>query len=186
MLRSTSDVPASIVLPRLRSCWWCHQPSSRMPSAPSSSRPSFVMRWFCSDQRSLIAEPSGPGMPVRCNAAERAVVRVAQRLQLDPLSCDALARDESPFTRSRATSSSRFTPTSSDAVSAKPSVPRSCSSVVIATCQPWPSSPSRFSTGTSTSLKKISLNSASPVICRSGRTSTPGACMSTIRYVSPW
>jgi len=23
------------------------------------------MRWFCSDQRSLIAEPSGPGMPVR-------------------------------------------------------------------------------------------------------------------------
>src|SRR5207249_3281627 len=31
MLRSTSDVPASIVLPRLRSCWWFHQPSSRMP-----------------------------------------------------------------------------------------------------------------------------------------------------------
>src|SRR5207249_3562048 len=91
-----------------------------------------------------------------------------------------------PSTRSRATSSSRFTPTSSDAVSAKPSVPRSCSSVVTATCQPWPSSPSRFDTGTSTSSKKISLNSASPVICRSGRTSTPGACMSTIRYVSPW
>jgi len=68
-------------------------------------------------------------------------------------------------------------------VSAKPSVPRSCSSVVIATCQPWPSSPSRFDTGTSTSLKKISLNSASPVIWRSGRTSTPGECMSTIRYV---
>src|SRR5581483_11754079 len=27
MLRSTSEVPASIVLPRLRSCWWFHQPS---------------------------------------------------------------------------------------------------------------------------------------------------------------
>ena len=34
-------------------------------------------------------------------------------------------------------------------------------------------------------MKKISLNSASPVIWRSGRTSTPGAFMSTIRYVSP-
>ena len=32
-----------------------------------------------------------------------------------------------------------------------------------------------------TSVKKISLNSASPVIWRSGRTSTPGECMSTIR-----
>src|SRR5436190_2201253 len=36
MFRNTSEVPASIVLPRLRSCWWCHQPSSRLPSAPSS------------------------------------------------------------------------------------------------------------------------------------------------------
>ena len=68
---------------------------------------------------------------------------------------------------------------------AKPSVPRSWSSVVIATCQPPPTSPTTFSTGTSTPEKKISLNSASPVIWRSGRTSTPGAFMSTIRYVSP-
>jgi hypothetical protein len=57
--------------------------------------------------------------------------------------------------------------------------------VVIATCQPLPTSPRRFSAETWTSLKKISLNSDSPVICRSGRTSTPGACMSTIRYVRP-
>src|SRR5262249_61658447 len=65
MLRSTSDVPASIVLPRLRSCWWFHQPSSRMPSGPRSSRASFVSRWFASDQRSFTPEPSGPGTPVR-------------------------------------------------------------------------------------------------------------------------
>ena len=64
--------------------------------------------------------------------------------------------------------------TSSPAVSAKPSVPRSCRSVVIATCQPPPISPRTFSSGTSTPVKKISLNSASPVIWRSGRTSTPG------------
>ena len=80
---------------------------------------------------------------------------------------------------------SLFTATSSAAVSAKPSVPRSCSSVVIATCQPWPSSPSRLPAGTSTSVKKISLNSASPVICRSGLTSTPGERMSIIMYVRP-
>ena len=42
-----------------------------------------------------------------------------------------------------------------------------------------------FSRGTLTSVKKISLNSGSPVICRSGRTSTPGECMSTSRYVMP-
>ena len=34
-------------------------------------------------------------------------------------------------------------------------------------------------------MKKISLNSGSPVIWRSGRTSTPGACMSTITYERP-
>ena len=93
MLRSTSEVPASIVLPRLRSCWWFHQPSSRMPSGPSSSRASFVSRWFASDQRSFTAEPSGPGMPVRCVRAERAVVRVAERLQLDPLARERLAHE---------------------------------------------------------------------------------------------
>ena len=50
MLRALR-VPASIVLPRLRTGRWCHQPSSRIPSGPSS-RPSFVRRRFCSDQRS--------------------------------------------------------------------------------------------------------------------------------------
>src|SRR5581483_9949058 len=65
MFRRTSDVPASIVLPRLRSCWWFHQPSSVIPSGPRSSRASFVRRWFASDQRSLTPEPSGPGTPVR-------------------------------------------------------------------------------------------------------------------------
>ena len=36
-----------------------------------------------------------------------------------------------------------------------------------------------------TSVKKTSLNSASPVIWKSGRTSTPGACMSTRKAVIP-
>ena len=82
--------------------------------------------------------------------------------------------------RSFASAISLRTATSSVAESAKPSVPRSCSSVVIATCQPSPTPPRMFSFGTWTSVKKISLNSGWPVICTSGRTSTPGACMSTI------
>ena len=52
--------------------------------------------------------------------------------------------------------------------------PRSYASVVIATRQPSCSGPSSASTGTRTSVKKISLNSCSPVIVTSGRTSTPG------------
>ncbi len=81
--------------------------------------------------------------------------------------------------------SSLLTSTSRLPVSAKPSVPRSWSSVVIATAQPLPISSRTFSTGTSTFSKKISLKSASPVMCRSGRTSTPGECMSTTMYVRP-
>src|SRR5262249_18269908 len=63
---------------------------------------------------------------------------------------------------------------------------RSFMSVVSATAHPWLTSPSRWSSGTRTSLKNTSLNEAPPVIWRSGRTSTPGACMSTTNPVSPW
>ena len=59
-------------------------------------------------------------------------------------------------------------------------------SVVSATDQPWLTSPRRWSSGTRASLKNTSLNEAPPVICRSGRTSTPGARMSTMKPVSPW
>ena len=51
--------------------------------------------------------------------------------------------------------------------------PRSLASVVLATRQPACSGPMRFSTGTATSSRNTSLNSRSPVIWRSGRTSTP-------------
>jgi hypothetical protein len=54
-------------------------------------------------------------------------------------------------------------------------------SVVVATIHPSPMGPRRIESGMRASLKKTSLNSASPVICFSGRTSTPGACMSTTK-----
>ena len=52
---------------------------------------------------------------------------------------------------------------------------RSLASVVRASFQPSSSSPTRQSSGTNTSSRNTSLNSASPVISRSGRTSMPGA-----------
>jgi hypothetical protein len=58
---------------------------------------------------------------------------------------------------------------------------RSFMSVVSDTRQPSPTSPSRSLSGMRTSVKYTSLNSASPVIWNSGRTSTPGACMSTTK-----
>ena len=62
---------------------------------------------------------------------------------------------------------------------------RSCMSVVIVTRQPSPTPPSTFSSGTHASSRKSSLNSASPVSCRSGRIDTPGWSMSMTNIVRP-
>ena len=62
---------------------------------------------------------------------------------------------------------------------------RSLPSVERATVQPSFGVPTTSSSGTKTSLKKTSLKSALPVIWRSGRTSTPGACMSITIVVMP-
>ena len=62
---------------------------------------------------------------------------------------------------------------------------RSNSNVVVAIRQPSPSSPTTSVIGTRTSSKNTSLSSAPPSIVGSGRTSTPGACMSASTKVSP-
>ena len=79
----------------------------------------------------------------------------------------------------RASSSVAPVAISNRAWSPNPSASRSYMRVVIPTCQPWPSVPRMFSAGTRTFSKNTSLNSASPVIWRSGRTVMPGECMST-------
>ena len=63
--------------------------------------------------------------------------------------------------------------------------PRSWDRVELATDQPLPASPTSCSSGTKTSSRRTSLNSASPVIWTRGRTSTPSACMSTTRQEIP-
>ena len=62
---------------------------------------------------------------------------------------------------------------------------RSLPRVERATAHPSSGVPTTSSSGTNTSSKKTSLKSALPVICRSGRTSTPGACMSMTIVVMP-
>ena len=85
----------------------------------------------------------------------------------------------SPVTpRSRASSLSSSSAFRMAAAAAAPSPARSCISVVIATAQPLPTPPTTFSSGIRASSMKSSLNSASPVIWRSGRTCTASCSMS--------
>ena len=58
-------------------------------------------------------------------------------------------------------------------------------SVVSATFQPLPTPPSTFASGIRAPSMKSSLNSGSPVIWRSGTTSTPSCSMSIRKYVRP-
>ena len=62
---------------------------------------------------------------------------------------------------------------------------RSLPRVDRATVQPSFGVPTTSSSGTKTSLRNTSLKSELPVIMRSGRTSTPGACMSITMVVMP-
>ena len=67
------------------------------------------------------------------------------------------------------------------------SIPRSWRSEPWLTVQPWLSSPSRFSSGTSTSVKKTSLKSAwcGSVSSGRGRHTMPGVRMSMISVLMP-
>ena len=58
-------------------------------------------------------------------------------------------------------------------------------SVVSATFQPLPTPPTTFASGIRASSMNSSLNSASPVIWRSGRTCTASCSMSIRKYVRP-
>src|SRR5258708_2212664 len=64
-------------------------------------------------------------------------------------------------------------------------VPRSKPSVVMATFQPSFNGPTRLARGTRTLVKNTSAKRALPSICTSGRTSTPGECMSTRMKLIP-
>src|SRR5581483_7816688 len=148
------------------------------------STQSSEIAWFSSAKFSLATEPSGPGVPaLRIWPARMFVSRLTS------------ASTHSFISRSRWTGSVRpvrFQTSTATAMAPLPRLARpppidtrSFISVVIETRQPSPSPPRRRSSGRRTSLRYTSWNSASPVICRSGRTSTPSACMSQMKYVRP-
>ena len=71
------------------------------------------------------------------------------------------------------------------AATAAPMPDRSWNNVVLATVQPLFTAPMHASSRTTASVKKTSLNIVLPVISRSGRTSTPGWCMSNANQLMP-
>ena len=62
---------------------------------------------------------------------------------------------------------------------------RSSPRVVSVVAQPPLTSPTTSRSHTTASSRNTSLNSALPFICRNGRTSTPGWCMSSTNHVMP-
>ena len=75
--------------------------------------------------------------------------------------------------------------TASPSAEPRPMATRSVASVLRAIRQPSPGFPTTQSSGTNTSSRKTSLNTARPVISRNGRISIPLLSMSTRKNVSP-
>ncbi len=81
----------------------------------------------------------------------------------------------------RGTAAPVFAPCAGSVPGERSSRPRSKPAVAMATCQPWPSSPRRLSTGTRTLSKKISAKACLPLRARIGRMVMPGASSGTSR-----
>ena len=147
------------------------------------------MSLLSSATASLPIEPSGPGYAHLAVLRGADVGEAAAPRPRSTASSRSSRGDGVPPLRRAATSTALTAagdrrPSPSAAI-APPIDTRSFISVVSDTRQPSPGSPSISASGMRASVKYTSLNSASPVIWRSGRTSTPGACMSTTNAVRP-
>ena len=90
-----------------------------------------------------------------------------------------------PAGRTRSTRSSAVGPIPHSAP-APDSETRSLPRVTLASDQPWPRCPTRFSAGRRTSSRKTSLKVWAPVMSTRGRTVTPGASIGQMKYEIPW
>jgi hypothetical protein len=146
------------------------------------SQASSVSAWLRFAHCHFPIEPSGPGIPVFICAV---IARMPpSRRASQPISRSATWRRIcGSFCMPRSLISAISCARSRETATAAPppSPARSFISVVIATIQPLPSPPTRFSSGMKASWKKTSLNSASPVIWTSGRISTPSCSMSQMK-----
>ena len=198
MLRWTSDVPPAIDAALLHSHCRCHLPSAGhvRRTAPQRCTPSphssiarvdsgCDMSVQCElDPARLRPGLDAPGRAARASASCAGAARAARRTT-------ARARRRWPRRRARparrasANSSSRNTSCTTCSLNgedrARARATASCSRPTSPGAARRRAGPS----GTNTSSRNTSLNSASPVICTSGRTSMPSASMSTTRYEIP-
>ena len=142
------------------------------------------IRWLSSAPPSLRMEPSGPGTPF----SRRAWARMFPSRRTS-------ASIHRRASRSRPTGSRRSAPAQTSRACAIGPLPRGATvppidtrsfmRVAVATFQPSPTGPTRKESGVRASVNQTSLKLAPPDICRRGRTSTPGPCMSTTKAVRP-
>src|SRR3954453_10845193 len=186
MFLRISVVPPSIEFARARRKRYVQRSSSSTARPPRNSIASSVSAWLTSAHCHLPSDPSGPGTPVRMMA-----LRPRRALSLRTWDSMYSWASRSRMTASSAAPLSRASSSSSRSViltricRPNASVARSCISVVIATAHPLPSPPTMISSGIRASSMNSSLNSASPVIWRSGRTWPASCSMSIKKYVSP-
>ncbi len=199
-----SDVPPSIVLAcarrKPRAMPRCSSPAAgsnvceravvvesralpRDAVAPSRSTASFCSRWLYFACCSLVIDPSGPA-----SAPLSPLVGGALVVEPDEPTVDVRLREPLPDTQIGDRTVPLDEPgdrAAADRVAADRTRARQRDPLVHQRGDRDPPSVAlgteRSESGTRASVKKTSLNSASPVICTSGRTSTPGACMSTTK-----
>src|SRR5437763_1723745 len=148
------------------------------------------MRWLSAPWCTLPTELSGPGTrPALTPARTRWFVqsRVRSSVYTRIRSCRRRASEHAPLACAAATTWSALRPPirSTPPDPAPETICRSHESVAFATRQPSPTAPTRCASGTMARSRNTSLKSTSPVMWRSGRTSTPGWCSSTRKYVMP-
>ena len=197
MLRSTWSVPPAIAMPGqvAPGCAARCRRRRRSPRRPrrrrAAARPASATSRAAAGAGELAGAGLRPGQPALAEHGEAAGSRcsgwpssstTARPTAWRASTCRSLGR-ASAAGRGRARRGSR--PATPMSPPAPPIATRSFISVVSATRQPSPGSPSRSLSGMRTSSKNTSLKPDPPPIWRSGRTVTPGACMSTTNIVRP-
>src|SRR5690606_2530635 len=165
-----------------------HSPVSAMSRGPAISAAKCAPRVRFWAYMSLDTEASGPGWAPARNRRTACRLRYSVAIWSAASSARrrrAAASPRRPCALRIAVRNGGDTARAAGPAPSPPTLARSFISVVSATRQPPSTSPRRWSSGTRTSSRKTSLNSAPPLICRSGRTSTPGADMSTMNAVMP-
>lgn len=156
------------------------------PAAPRTAMASSPRRWCQPPQRSLATLGAAGSPPPRVRSAFQRMVRSSAHWRtIRSRRRGSMVPPSAPLSARRMT---RSNSASNPICWARVETPRSAASRSMATRQPLPSPPTRWSGSARAPSKKTSLNSLVPVSCRIGRTSTlpPGWSIGTRRRERPW